>query len=230
MQMSPPTRHSPDTRRAAPEARVPFLYRALGRLIAPWLAIRREPAPSSDVALVRPGVAVCYVIERYGLSNALILEQACREAGLPSPLMAMPDDLVGSGRAVVALSRRQRAWFGRPKTRTHSEGLARLIAAIEADPALDVQLVPVSIFVGRAPDRQSKAGSACCSRKTGRWSGASAASSRCCSTAATPSCSSRRPCPARGAGRRAAARTQRAQALARAARALPPHPRGGHRA
>ena len=154
MQMSPPTRHSPDTRRAAPEARVPFLYRALGRLIAPWLAIRREPAPSSDVALVRPGVAVCYVIERYGLSNALILEQACREAGLPSPLMAMPDDLVGSGRAVVALSRRQRAWFGRPKTRTHSEGLARLIAAIEADPALDVQLVPVSIFVGRAPDRQ----------------------------------------------------------------------------
>jgi glycerol-3-phosphate O-acyltransferase len=64
MQMSPPTRHSPDTRRAAPEARVPFLYRALGRLIAPWLAIRREPAPSSDVALVRPGVAVCYVLER----------------------------------------------------------------------------------------------------------------------------------------------------------------------
>ena len=134
-------------------ARVPFLYRALGRLIAPWLAIRREPA-ASETPLVRPGVPVCYVIERYGLSNALILEQTCREAGLPSPLIATPGDLLGSGRAALALSRRQRAWFGRPKTRTHSEGLARLIAALEADPALEVQLVPVSIFVGRAPDRQ----------------------------------------------------------------------------
>jgi glycerol-3-phosphate O-acyltransferase len=134
--------------------RAPFLFRALGRLIAPWLQIRREPA-ASETPLIQPGVPVCYVIERYGLSNALILEQTCREAGLPSPLVALPSDLVGNGRAMVALSRRQRAWFGRPKNRTHSEGLARLIQALQADTTLDVQLVPVSIFVGRAPDRQS---------------------------------------------------------------------------
>src|SRR5688572_5637277 len=97
-------------------ARVPFLYRALGRVIAPWLAIRREPA-ASETPLIQPGIPVCYVIERYGLSNALILEQTCREARLPSPLIAMPGDLLGSGRAALALSRRQRAWFGRPKTR-----------------------------------------------------------------------------------------------------------------
>jgi glycerol-3-phosphate O-acyltransferase len=135
-------------------ARVPFLFRALGRLIAPWLAIRREPA-TADAPLVRPDVPVCYVIERYGLSNALILEQTTREAGLPSPLVAMPGDLAGHKRSLVALSRRQGYWFGRPRNRTHSEGLARLVAAMQADPSLDVQLVPVSIFVGRAPDRQS---------------------------------------------------------------------------
>jgi glycerol-3-phosphate O-acyltransferase len=135
-------------------ARVPFLFRALGRLIEPWIAIRREPA-IADAPLVRPGVPVCYVIERYGLSNALILEQTCREAGLPSPLLGMEGgDLVGKNRSLVALSRRQGYWFGRPRTRTHSEGLARLIGAMQADPARDVQIVPVSIFVGRAPDRQ----------------------------------------------------------------------------
>ena len=135
--------------------RVPFLLRALGRLIAPWLVIRREPA-ASDMPLVRPDLPVCYVIERYGLSNALILEQTCREAGLPSPLVEMAGgDLVGKKRALVALSRRQGYWFGRPKTRTHSEGIARLVNALLADATLDVQLVPVSIFVGRAPDRQS---------------------------------------------------------------------------
>src|SRR5690606_7527654 len=62
--------------------------------------------------------------------------------------------LVGKRRSLVALSRRQGYWFGRPRTRTHSDGLARLIQAVEADPERDVQLVPVSIFVGRAPDRQ----------------------------------------------------------------------------
>src|SRR3546814_20296149 len=39
--------------------------------------------------------------------------------------------------------------------RTHSESLARLLEAHREDPALDVQLVPVSIFVGPAPDRAS---------------------------------------------------------------------------
>ncbi|MCO5094257.1 MAG: glycerol-3-phosphate 1-O-acyltransferase PlsB [Chiayiivirga sp.] len=136
--------------RAAPS----MLFRLLGRIIAPWLQIRREPV-AADAALVLPDLPVCYAIERYGLSNVLILEQACREAGLPSPLVEMPTDLTGQGRAVVATSRRNGFWFGRPRNRTHSEGLANLVAALGRDPALDVQIVPVSIFVGRAPDRES---------------------------------------------------------------------------
>ena len=138
------------TARTAPS----WFFRVLGRLLEPWLAIRREPA-AEQVGLVQPDSPVCYAIERYGLSNVLILEQACREAGLPSPLVAMPQDMAGQGRAVVALSRRQGFWFGRPRNRTHSEGLANLFTALAADPGLDVQIVPVSIFVGRAPDRQS---------------------------------------------------------------------------
>src|SRR5690606_17724935 len=39
--------------------------------------------------------------------------------------------------------------------KSHSDSLARLLEAHRADPALDVQLVPVSIFVGRSPDKQS---------------------------------------------------------------------------
>ncbi len=143
-----------DQRRAS-RSRTPFWLGLLGRLAEPWIAIRREPEtlPAEFVAAGQP---VCYVIERYGLSNALILEQACREAGLPSPLESMSGgDLLGKQRAMVALSRRQGFLFRRPRSRTHSEGLARLIEALRSNPELDVQLVPVSIFVGRAPDRQS---------------------------------------------------------------------------
>ncbi|GAB3510826.1 glycerol-3-phosphate 1-O-acyltransferase PlsB [Pseudoxanthomonas daejeonensis] len=127
----------------------------MGWLVDPWLELKLEPADLDIQADPRP---VCYVLEDYGLSNALILDKACRQAGLPSPLVPLPRDPTGRKRAYVALSRRNAAPLipdQRPAKRTHSDSLARLLQAHRADPALDVRLVPVSIFVGRAPDRQS---------------------------------------------------------------------------
>ena len=95
-----------------------------------------------------------YVIERYGLSDTLILEQACKEAGLPSPYAAADRLPIKRRRAVVALSRRPRL-FGRSPHRTRSEALSLLADGVRADPDKDVRVVPVSIFVGRAPDRES---------------------------------------------------------------------------
>ena len=135
-------------------SRLSWPFRLLGRLAASWIQIRREPAEPR--ASLRPDVPVVYITERYGLSNALILEQACREAGLPSPLLppAGPE-LLGRERALIALSRRRGIWFGRPRSLTHSRSLAQLLENLRARPDLDVQIVPVSIFVGRAPARET---------------------------------------------------------------------------
>ena len=142
--------------RPAPLARRPLWARLLGWLADPWLDLKLEPADLDQyTADPRP---VCYVLEDYGLSNALILDKACRQAGLPSPLVPLPRDPTGRKRAYVALSRRNASPLipdQRPTTRTHSDSLAKLLQAHRADPALDVRLVPVSIFVGRAPDRSS---------------------------------------------------------------------------
>nr|WP_189457566.1 glycerol-3-phosphate 1-O-acyltransferase PlsB [Lysobacter bugurensis] len=143
--------------------------RLLGRIIAPWVTLKIEPkAPLEHAPQAYAGGPVCYVLEDYGLSNALILERACREAGLPSPLQPLPGDPVGRKRAYVALSRRNAGGLAPlpaalsttitnspPPAKTHSGSLARLLEAHRADPAFDVQLVPVSIFVGRAPDKSS---------------------------------------------------------------------------
>ncbi|MFC7301758.1 glycerol-3-phosphate 1-O-acyltransferase PlsB [Cognatiluteimonas weifangensis] len=148
--------------RAAPRARQPWWARGLGKLLEPWIGLKVEPTGGPQVD-ARP---LCYVLEDYGLSNALILDRACREAGLPSPLRPLPGDPLGRKRAYVALSRRSAgSALGRAASlatnkplrpvKTHSGSLARLLQAHRADPALDVQLVPVSIFVGRAPDKQS---------------------------------------------------------------------------
>lgn len=131
--------------------RPPWWARLFEALLKPWIEIVRDPEVP-PVTLDRP---VCYVLEHYGISNMLILDRACREAGLPSPLAPLPGDPLGRGRAYVALSRRRKGGMGRPANRTHSDALARLLMAHRLNPALDVQLVPVSILVGRAPDRQS---------------------------------------------------------------------------
>ena len=134
-----------------PVAKPPLWARFMEKLLQPWIEIKREPVVP-PFNLDRP---VCYVIENYGLSNTLILDRACREAGLPSPLAALPGDPLGRKRSYVALSRRRAGLFGRPKNRSHSDALSRLLMAHRLYPDQDVQLVPVSIFVGRAPARQS---------------------------------------------------------------------------
>ncbi len=139
-----------------PRSSAPWWLRLAGRLLAPWIEVKREPVTPPFV-VDRP---VCYVLEDYGLSNTLILERACREAGLPSPFAPLPGDPLGRKRAYVALSRRGQsvaATLTRPpaKKKSYSQGLSRLLMSHRLHPEQDVQLVPVSIFVGRAPTRQS---------------------------------------------------------------------------
>ncbi len=148
-----------------PRGRRPWWSGLLGKLIEPWIELRIESLPEGLAGDPRP---VCYVLEHYGLSNALILDRACRNAGLPSPLRPLPvsGDPLGRKRAYVALSRRHStnalnlaADLAAGKTpapaKSHSESLARLLDVHRSDASMDVRLVPVSIFVGRAPERQS---------------------------------------------------------------------------
>lgn len=149
MASHPMTLHRPEAERP----RAPWLWRGLGWLIRPWLGIRTEPS-HPDQLLATDGRPLVYLLERYGISNVLILEQACRSHALQPPLMPMPGGYLRKWRSVLAVSRRE-GIFRRPRNRTHSEGLAQLVNAVRMNPNLDIRVVPVSIFVGRAPARES---------------------------------------------------------------------------
>jgi glycerol-3-phosphate O-acyltransferase len=210
-----PAQFAADPRQPAP--RRPLWAKLLGWLMEPWVELKIEPGSPVEHLAALDGRPVCYVLEDYGMSNALILERACREAGLPAPLQPLPGDPLGRKRAYLALSRRNVSALAPladtitetitgtptatpPSAKTHSGSLARLLESHRARPELDVQLVPVSIFVGSSDARRTRAaaGSRCCSRRTGRWSAGSAACSRSRSMAATPWCSSRRRCRCAG--------------------------------
>ena len=153
-----PDRDPLPPRVAAMRSGRPWWATLAGRVLQPWIGLKIEPQAPPELVDPRP---VCYVLEDYGLSNALILDRACREAGMPAPLRPLPGDPLGRKRSYVALSRRNASAAlalatGQPAPKkTHSESLARLLEAHREDPALDVQLVPVSIFVGRSPDKAS---------------------------------------------------------------------------
>ncbi len=130
--------------------RAPWWFVLAGRLLEPWVRLRRDPA--EPASLLKPGVPVCYVIERDGLSDALILERACREAGLPSPLQPLAG--TRRRRSVFALAHRDGWLFGRRHRRMPDQLLRQLLDTLDATPDGDVQLVPVAIYVGRAPGRE----------------------------------------------------------------------------
>ncbi|MBB6184679.1 glycerol-3-phosphate 1-O-acyltransferase PlsB [Oleiagrimonas soli] len=146
--------NTPDSpaQRGMPRAPQRWRRSLLSRLMEPWVRIKRDPA--EPAALLLPDVPVCYVIERHGLSDALILDRACHEAGLPDPGQAIAGLPLRRQRAMFALSRRYGWVFGRRRGVAHMP-LTQLLQALQQAPEQDVQLVPVSIYVGRAPTRDS---------------------------------------------------------------------------
>jgi len=134
-----------------PRRRAPWWFQLAGQLLQPWVRLRRDPA--EPASLLKAGVPVCYVIERDGFSDALILDRACREAGLPSPLQPLAG--TRRRRSVFALVRRDGWLLGRKRHRAPGDALGQLVQSLEGLPERDIQIVPVSIYVGRAPNRES---------------------------------------------------------------------------
>src|SRR6185369_7275480 len=125
------------------------MNRLIGRLLLPWLRFGVRPR---DVAepLGNAAAPVCYVIARHSQLDALVLQRACAEAGLPRPRK----QLLPAGRrrlqSLLALSRKVGFWRSRLDRRPPT-ALRGLLAELRRDPGADVLLVPVAVYWGRAP-------------------------------------------------------------------------------
>jgi glycerol-3-phosphate O-acyltransferase len=116
-----------------------------------WIKARALPDASGNMggATDKP---VCYVLEDYALSSVLILDRVCEQHSLARPLLPM-QGLESERRSYAVLRRLKGLVIRRPSTRRASDVLRRLVALSYDHPDLDIQLVPVTVFVGRAPDK-----------------------------------------------------------------------------
>lgn len=125
------------------------LRAAMTRVIAAWVRPRLiEPSPAE--LGIAPDLPVVYVLPRPAMSDTWLLAALTSHHGLPAA--DRPRRLAGlrlPGCLALPLPRR--------RLRRSARGVppfAALIERLEADPQLAVQLVPVSIFWGRAPGKR----------------------------------------------------------------------------
>lgn len=129
--------------------------RYTGRLLLPWL--RFSVRPEDITAQLAPaGGSICYVMERQSPLDEMLLQRACAQHGLPRPGRRLfPVGVPGKERSLLALSREVGFWKARIDRRTPPV-LKALLERLREDPSFDVTLVPVAVYWGRAPQRESQ--------------------------------------------------------------------------
>ena len=119
-----------------------------------WVKAKTLPEPLDDlqIDLEKP---VCYIIDSYALSSLLILDRSCEENGLPRPLWPMRIKSGQVPRSYLALRRKKGIIIRRTEVRSHSETLKGLVEKVCDGREQDIQLVPVTVLIGRAPDKET---------------------------------------------------------------------------
>ncbi|HJV50884.1 MAG TPA: glycerol-3-phosphate 1-O-acyltransferase PlsB, partial [Noviherbaspirillum sp.] len=129
------------------------LLHAARKLLYLW--VRTQVLPQEPASLeLDPAKPVVYVLQRRFLSSLLVLSRETEAAGLPPALKPLVARRVRDSRAFFFLSR-PRPWLFASNTPAYSSLMRRLVAAAHSDPTFDVQIVPVSILWGRAPDKEN---------------------------------------------------------------------------
>ena len=133
-------------------------YTAFERLTLPfvrWLvALWVRPSVLPDDVQVRVGGErrVVYALEKRSVIDLAVLEHVCAQRALPDPQQPVsPAGLLPN--SLLFLERRT-GFFGQRIDRRMPEAVRALTTAAAEDFAFDVDVVPVSRFWGRSPDRE----------------------------------------------------------------------------
>lgn len=136
--------------------RSPFRRLAFGtlrRLLYLW--VRSETINQSAFSLkLDRSKPVFYVLQQPSVSDLAVVDTECTKAGLPRPVLPVA---VGGHIEPAAFFYLTPApgWLGRQGKRGASPTLVRLVNALGQHSVEDAQIVPVSVFWGQSPDRET---------------------------------------------------------------------------
>ena len=125
----------------------------LHRVLA--LLVRCKILPEDAAARLRERARpVCYVLERRSIVDLAVLQNVCERMRLPRPRRRLRlQRRRGELRAHFYLTRQRGFWNERLDRRPPPQ-IEQMLRALEADPQADIDLVPVAVYWGRAPQRE----------------------------------------------------------------------------
>ncbi|MCQ4256783.1 glycerol-3-phosphate 1-O-acyltransferase PlsB [Stutzerimonas stutzeri] len=132
-----------------------LLFSLVRRVLYFW--VRSETINQSAFTLkLDRSKPVFYVLPRASLSDLAVLDHECSKAGLPRPVadVAVGDHVEPA--AFIFLNPAA-SWFGTRARAVTPEALVRLVGALEQNAVDNAQIIPVSVFWGRSPDRETSA-------------------------------------------------------------------------
>jgi len=118
-----------------------------------WVRATVLPEDLEELGIDR-GAPVFFVLDTYAFSSLLILEQICREQGWRRPADSFREGRIDLPRAYGASRRYRGLFIRRPQRRRHSEMVEHLLEAVHDGRLEDVRIVPVTVLIGRAPDKE----------------------------------------------------------------------------
>lgn len=128
-------------------------FGALRRLLFLWVRSETINQSSFNLHLDR-SKPVFYVLQQPSAADLAVVDRECSKAGLPRPVLpvAVGEQIEPAGFFYLT---REPSWFGGHDKRGAPPALQRLIAALDGYAAEDAQVIPVSVFWGQSPDRET---------------------------------------------------------------------------
>ncbi len=123
----------------------------LHRVLALWVRCRILPEDAAARLRDRAN-PVCYVLERRSAVDLAVLQNVCDSMHLPHPRKRLLGRR-GELRSNFYLSRQRGFWNERLDRRPPPQ-IEQMLRALDADPSADIDLVPVAVYWGRAPQRE----------------------------------------------------------------------------
>jgi len=125
----------------------------LMRLVAKW--VKPEVLPTAPAELINPDLPVVYILESGGIADTTALAILCDEHGLPHPRTDVTYQNLKLRRRAISLRRTPPFGIGKARL-TVPKALQRIVqeAHNSEDVVTECQIVPVSVYWGRAPRRE----------------------------------------------------------------------------
>ncbi|MCH8476412.1 MAG: glycerol-3-phosphate 1-O-acyltransferase PlsB [Wenzhouxiangella sp.] len=136
----------------------------LQRLYAVWLGflrwllhlwVRSTVLPEQlDELDIDPNQPLIYVLDNYALTSLLIVDQISRDLDWPRVRKPVQIGNTWLSRRYASSRRHRGLLIRRPETRRHSPILRQLLLETDPEELGKVQILPVTVLVGRAPDNE----------------------------------------------------------------------------